>query len=201
MPWWDAGYEYYNNAGVRIVQNHDVFALKLSAGDQSKTEELTAMSSLGRAIQGLIRSLDGDFPTLSNWTADEMSYHRYYDKDLGLSYHRDNLRFVGVIAVASILGECDFMTINRRPATYVYNEELGKDVVDEWDVISEKAYRVQPRDLMLMRGMGLYDDMRAEDRPEHAVMNGRVMPRISFMLRDNDKPADVGYGFTYYNWP
>lgn len=58
-----------------------------------------------------------------------------------------------------------------------------------------------PGDVVLTRATNLYDGMVAIDRPEHAVVDARVLPRVSFMLRANSKSTDEGYGFTYYNWP
>lgn len=201
VPWEDSGDSYANNRGVKIVQNHDVFALKLSAGDRAPIERVPAMSRLAVGTEVFIRSLSSEYPSLINWTADEMSYHRYYDKEVGLSYHRDNERFTGLIAVVVIDGESEFRVIDREEVSRKYDEELGQEVVDEWFVHSEFIIPTRPGDLVLTRATGLYPDMVQADRPEHAVVNVVVLPRISFMLRDNSRPDDTNYGFRYVNWP
>ncbi len=43
VHWWDAGESYVNARNIKIIQNHDVFALKLSAGDQELVDRVPAM--------------------------------------------------------------------------------------------------------------------------------------------------------------
>lgn len=201
VRWWDAGDVYVNHRGVKIVQNHDVYALKLSAGNQGPIDDVPSMTRLTNDTQSFVQSLSSVFPSLDGWTADEMSYHKYYDRDVGLSYHRDNARFVGLIAVVALAGECDFKVIDRQPASWIFDKKLGKKVVSEWLVNYEHSYTTKPGDMVLTRATGLYAGMTDDDRPEHAVMNVRSIPRVSFMLRDNRLPLNQDYGFTYYNWP
>lgn len=201
VHWWDAGSTYANNRSVKIVQNHDVFALKLSAGDQGPVNNVPSMSRLAASTEWLINHLSIGFPNLSGWTADEMSYHRYYDNKIGLSHHRDNARFTGLIAVASIFGEADFSVIEREPLSMEYDEELGIEVVSQWLVKNELIIPTSPGDLVLTRATDLYNGMKAKDRPEHAVFNIREVPRVSFMLRANARPLEENYDFTYFNWP
>ena len=41
------------------------------------------------------------------------SFHLYDDKEIGLSRHRDNLRFIGLIAIIAISGECDLVITHQ----------------------------------------------------------------------------------------
>lgn len=201
IVWQDAGDTYTNARGVVIEQNHDVFALKLSRGSQKHRKKVPYMDQLNGATQSLVRSLEPEFPSLAAWKADEMSYHRYYEKEKGLTFHRDNKRFTGLIAVVSVLGECDFQVIDREPSLTVIDEESGKSLIKEWNWKSTYTIPTRPGDVVLTRAPGLFELMDDdEDRPEHAVMNVRVLPRISFMLRANKRPSDTGYGFQYHNW-
>lgn len=200
--WRDAGETYTNDRGVLVEQNHDVFALKLSRGDQSQRVWVPKMDQLHVATQSLVRSVGDLYPSLVKWRADEMSYHRYYDAEKGLTFHRDNLRFTGVIAVVSVLGECDFQVIDRDELEVGVDPETGKKKVLSWDWRNTYNIPTTPGDVVLTRAPGLFDEMdNDKDRPEHAVLNVRVLPRISFMLRANNKPEDSSYGFTYHNWP
>ncbi len=199
--WWDSGDNYANGRKVKIIQNHDAFALKLSAGDQSQSLRVPRMLELKEGVQTRINTLGNIFPSLLTWQADEMSYHRYYDEKVGLSYHRDNIRFTGLIAVVSVLGECDFNVVDRQPVSADYDEELDEEVVVEWDVREVHTIPTFPGDLILTRATGLFPGMSEAERPEHAVVNIRKLPRISFMLRENSRPIDTNYGFKYYNWP
>lgn len=201
VHWWDAGESYVNARNIKIIQNHDVFALKLSAGDQELVDRVPAMKKLANGTERFIRSLSNVFPSLVDWSADEMSYHRYYDSEIGLSYHRDNARFIGLIAVVSVLGEADSRVVDRQPISKKFDSELNQAVVDCWQVKDEYVIPTSPGDVVLTRATNLYDGMVAIDRPEHAVVDARVLPRVSFMLRANSKSTDEGYGFTYYNWP
>ena len=200
VQWRDAGDIYLNGRGVRIIQNHDVFALKLSEGDQSYVDRVPHMTQLMRESEQFVRTLGHRYPSLQNWEADEMSYHSYYDAEVGLSFHRDNLRFNGVIVVIALEGECDFQVIDREPLAWVFDEESGRDVVTEWTWRSTYTIPTKPGDMVLTRATGLLPGMTAQDNPEHAVMNVRVLPRKSFMVRANSKPHDQGYGFEYQNW-
>lgn len=195
VHWRDAGGTYTNNRGIEIIQNHDVFALKLSLGDPAPIAEVPRMRQLAAEAEQFVQSLGEQYNSLSGWDADEMSYHRYYDQNVGLSFHRDNLRFPGLIVVISIDGEADFQVIERDPIT----DDSG--AIIDWHWRSTYTIPTKPGDMVLTRAPGLLPDMTPDDRPEHAVVNGRVLPRISFMLRANNRPNDQGYGFEYYNWP
>lgn len=201
VPWRDAGGTYANNRGVLIEQNHDVFALKLSDGALGPVYQVPLMLQLAAETEQFVQSLADRYPLLSSWEADEMSYHRYYDAQTGLSFHRDNMRFPGLIVVIAIDGECDFQVIDREPVAWGVDPQTGKQLVSEWQWHSTYTIPTKPGDMVLTRAPGLLPDMQPDHRPEHAVMNARVLPRISFMLRANNRPADTGYGFEYYNWP
>ena len=178
VQWLDAHEVYKNNRGLTIIQNHFTFALKLSEGDQSFLDQLPETAALKERTQRFINDLSTIFPSLANWEADELSFHLYDDKEVGLSRHRDNLRFIGLIAIISISGECDLVITHQ-----------GKDI--ELPVI--------PGDLCLLRAPGLIDS-RTEVRPEHSVQNLRTDTRLSMMLRANNRPTEVIKGFKFNNW-
>lgn len=200
VHWRDAGDTYANERGVLVEQNHDTFALK-AAGDYEPIYAVPRMAELAVATEVFVQSLSDTYHSLKTWQADEMSYHRYYDERVGLSFHRDNMRFPGVIAVVAIDGECDFQVIDREPIAWKEDNETGKMMVTEWDWRSTYTTPVFPGDMVLTRAPGLLYGMKSYHRPEHAVMNVRKLPRISFMLRANNRPDDQNYGFEYYNWP
>ena len=178
VQWLDAHEEYTNARGLTIVQNHFTFALKLSAGDQSPLERLPATVALKERTQSLINDLAPIFPALADWRADELSFHLYDDREVGLSRHRDNLRFIGLVAIVALDGECDLVVTHQ-----------GQDI----------AQLVRPGDLCLLRAPGLLDS-EAELRPEHSVQNLRSATRLSMMLRANNRPAEAIEGFRFNNW-
>ena len=178
VQWLDAHEVYKNNRGLTIIQNHFTFALKLSEGDQSFLDQLPGTVALKERTQRFINDLSTIFPPLANWEADELSFHLYDDKEVGLSRHRDNLRFIGVIAIISLSGECDLVITDK-----------GKDI----------ELPVVPGDLCLLRAPGLIDS-HTEIRPEHSVQNLRSDTRLSMMLRANDRPTEAIKGFKFNNW-
>lgn len=138
------------------------------------------------------------FPNLAKWDADEISYHQYY-KELGLSAHKDNKRFWGIIAIVATHGTSDFVVYDREPLEYGFDEQLQKEVVTKWDVKSRLAVPTRPGTLLLMRATSLYEEMRSEDRPEHGVEN-TSLDRESCMIRANLRPEEYLKGFEYFNW-
>ncbi len=179
VQWLDAHETYTNLRGLQIVQNHFTFAHKLSRGDQSPLERIPATVRLYKRTEQYIQSLASIFPSLASWKADELSFHLYDDEHVGLSKHRDNLRFIGVIAIASIDGSCDL----------VISSDDG----------SETALAVEPGDLCLLRAPGLIN-ANQEIRPEHSVQHLRTPTRTSMMLRANTKPDEAIPGFRFNNW-
>ena len=178
VQWLDAHETYQNQRGLTIVQNHYTFALKLSAGDQSFLERLPKTVELKERTQQFIRGLAAVFASLATWEADELSFHLYDDREVGLSRHRDNRRFVGLVAIISIGGECDLVITHQ-----------GRDI----------NLPVAPGDLCLLRAPGLIDSP-SETRPEHSVQNLRTDTRLSMMLRANDRPTEAIKGFRFNNW-
>ena len=144
------------------------------------------MRQLAGEIEGLIRGMGFLFPSLYGWTADEMSLHRYDDPDVGLSFHKDNLRFPGLVAVATIEGESDFCIQEV--------EQLG-------EVEKTTIYRqpVRAGDLAFTRGPNLFPS-ESDIRGEHAVLNLRTPFRTSFIVRANSRPDEALVGFNYANW-
>ena len=186
VAWRDNHDRFINLRGLEVVENHTVFALKLHRGDKSKVEKVPHMRALAKNIEDLISGLDSDFPSLKGWRADEMSLHRYDNQEVGLSFHKDNLRFTGLIAVLTLEGE--------------------SDVVIKDDDGNEHVFAVGPGDLNLTRATGLYESRDENGKrinlcPEHAVMNLRTPYRTSFIARANNKPAETITGFEYDNWP
>jgi alkylated DNA repair dioxygenase AlkB len=178
VAWRDAHSTYINKRGLTIVQNHDVYALKLSRGDQSRLDRIPNLAQLYSYMHRYIRHLGRVLPGLAGWTPDELSLHRYDDAEVGLSFHKDNLRFTRLIGILSLEGECT-LAVRRDGA--------------------EQAFDAEPGDLMLLRGPGLVDS--AEDlRPEHAVVALRTPTRTSMMLRENSRPDERIPGFEFDNW-
>ena len=85
VAWRDNHDTYVNQRGLTIVQNHDVYALKLSDGDQTPLERIPVIEGTTRKMQRFVRWLAPDFPSLAAWEADELSLHCYDDADVGLS--------------------------------------------------------------------------------------------------------------------
>lgn len=181
VTWRDNHHRFVNRRGLEIVENHSVYALKLSRGDQSYIDRVPHLRALAANIQSLVRSLVKIFPSLDTWKIDEMSLHRYDDKDVGLSFHKDNLRFNGVIGVLTLEGESDV----------AIKDAYGKSHLLE----------VAPGDLNLTRATGLYAAPKGTNLcPDHAVLNLRTPHRTSFIVRDNTRPTESIPGFTYDNW-
>lgn len=177
LPWMDSRETYVNARGVTIVQNHDTFAIDLTVQDQSLLLECPAIKDVQHAVERYIGKLAKQLATLEKWKSTELSIHRY-DAQEGLSYHRDNKRFIGVVAIVSLQGESD-LWIKRA---------------DD----SEEAIETCPGDLLLLRAPGLIDDMGCEIRPEHAVH--LITPtRTSLMLRNNSRPQEPINGFRFNN--
>lgn len=178
---WRDNHKLSENKRGTVIQNHDVFALKLSRGDQRKTFRVPRMRRLAANIGELIRGFSGSFPSLSDWQEDEMSLHKYDDQEIGLSTHRDHSCFVGMIAVMTLEGASDVL---------VSNED------DVPDTIS-----VEEGDLTLMRAPGLYEPLPGKEiRPDHAVVNLKSNIRTSFIVRANNNPTEQVEGFEYDNW-
>ena len=179
VQWFDAHEVYKNNRGLTIVQNHFTFALKLSEGDQSFLDQLPRTVALKERTQQFIKKdLSTTLPSLVDWEADELSFHLYDDKEVGLSRHRDNMRFIGLIAIIAVDGECDLVITHK-----------GEDI----------KLSVTPGDLCLLRAPGLINS-DAEVRPEHSVQNLRSKTRLSMMLRANNRPTEAIKGFRFNNW-
>ena len=176
--WLDAHAKYPNQRGLIIIQNHFTFALKLSRGDQSLLERLPATVALKERTQRFINGLSAVFPSLAAWEADELSFHLYDDKEIGLSRHRDNQRFIGLVAIIALSGTCDLVVRHQ-------GQDIGRTV--------------EPGSLCLLRAPGLIDS-REEIRPEHSVQNLQTETRLSMMLRANNRPAEPIEGFQFNNW-
>ncbi len=186
VAWRDNHDEYVNQRGVTITENHTVFALKLHQGDPSWIRRVPRMRALTYEVEKLANSLSGVFPSLEGWQADEMSLHRYDDPDVGLSFHRDNLRFSGLIAVITLEGASDFA---------VRHGDSGEEV----------RFPVGEGDLALTRATGLYPQTDSKGRPvnlcpEHAVLDLKTPHRSSFIVRANTRSHESLPGFTFDNW-
>lgn len=200
VQWRDAGDTYINGRGIEVVQNHDVFALK-AGGDLEPIWNVPLMTQLAIEVEEFVQSLSDRYPALEQWRADEMSYHRYYDPKVGLSYHRDNMRFTGLIVVLTIQGESDFQVVERTPKSTEFDRDTGRQIITDWNVRNEWAIHTTPGSMVLTRATGLQAWQTTVHNPEHAVMNVSDIPRISFMVRANSRPTDRAYGFEYVNWP
>lgn len=187
VMWEDTHTEYDNIYGRRIIQNHDTFALKVGVGDQAPLQKIPRLVATAHHVQALIRGLGGVFPVLNTWTVNELSLHHYDDPELGLSPHRDNLRYMGLVAVLNVDGESD-LELSKEPAGAIH------------------ALHVRPGDLTLTRVSGIYPSYEEDGKPRnicpyHAVTNLATPTRTSFILRDNSRPEEPINGFNFFNWP
>lgn len=165
-----------------LVENHSVFALKLLQGDQSMVEKVPRMQALANNVEYFIRSLSVYFPSLEWYVADEMSLHRYDDQKVGLSFHKDNARFYGLVAIVTLEGQRDFQTMDRSGRI--------------------ETTTVREGDLHLTRVNGLYEPTGFTSNicPDHAVVNLKTPYSTSFIVRANTLPNELVPGFTYDNW-
>lgn len=185
VTWHDSHDDYLNERDMRIIQNHNSFALKLLQGDQSMVDNVPAMKALAMNIEEFVRALSAHFPNLASWHVDEMSLHRYDDPKIGLTYHKDNKRFPGIISVFTLEGTREFAVLDKDS--------------------NEHVYLVSEGDLMLTRATKLWDEVDANGKvknlcPDHRTGNLHTRFSTSFITRANDKPNEQIEGFTYDNW-
>ncbi|MEI9913859.1 MAG: hypothetical protein WDN66_02535 [Candidatus Saccharibacteria bacterium] len=177
MTWRDNHKTFINDAGRTIIQNYDVYSLRLSQGDQSPFERIPNLVGVADNVKKFVRSLGNVFPALVDWEPDDMSIHRYdKPKDVGLSSHRDHSCFKRIIAIAAIHGTADYL-IDDEP-----NFE-----------------RVFAGDLLLLRAPGLIRSDK-DTRPFHSVSGIYTAGRISLTLRDDDGPDSLPERYHYENW-
>jgi hypothetical protein len=190
LPWQD-NHEDIQNARFTVVQRHDVYALKLSAGDQAPVERLPRLRALTNNIGQMIVELSDVFPALIDYVPDEMSLHRYDEPEVGLSFHKDNVDFFGLVAVLTTDGSKDL----------VIRTEDGQEI----------PHFTQPGDLMLTRVNQLYPhpkkytDHEGKQKdvnicPDHGVYNVSKPYSTSFIVRANSLPQYQIKGFRYANW-
>lgn len=180
VAWRDNHTVHRNQRGVDIHQNYDAYSLKLGRGDQEMVAKIPTLRELVLSIENLIRfDLAQYYPALISWHADELVLHRYDAHRTGLTHHRDQRRFWGIIAV---------MTLE------------GKGILDVQDGDNHVSTVVKAGDLTLMRAPDLYPS--DEDiRPMHGVDSHEGHTRTSLVIRA-DRQADKQFdGFTYDNWP
>jgi hypothetical protein len=184
VKWRDNRGSHVNARGANIVQNYDVFALKLRVGEQSIREKLPVLMGLVGAIENLVANdLAEYFHVLQTWQADEASVHRYDPGRVGISHHYDQTRFWGVIPMATLDGERELSVIGHHETQTVIDTTAG--------------------DLLLMRAPGLYASPASVDiRPKHAVDNRHIDDGSTSLLLRADKEFDRQHdGFSYHNWP
>jgi hypothetical protein len=178
VAWHNSHATYENKRQLTIVQNYDTFALKLSQGDQRPLQRLPYIRTTIDMIRRHVKDMSVAIPTLRSWTPDEASIQRYDNAEVGLSFHKDNLRFFGLIAILSLDGVCDLAI--QRPHMTSY-------------------YTAQPGDLMLLRASTLVNT-HEDLRPEHAVLNLQTPTRTSLTVRANDRPDEAIPDFHFTNW-
>ena len=177
VAWRDVHSTYVNARGLTIVQNHDAYALDLVRGSHEPLKRLGSLAVVAAKVMDYVGELAQEIPTLKDWTPTEQSLHRYDDPDIGLSFHKDNLRFRGLIPIVTIEGSCD-LAVRHPDGTVHY-------------------VATEPGDLVALRAPGLTTE--TDDRPEHAVVNLRTPTRTSMMLRHNNRPYDDLPGFDFDN--
>lgn len=186
VPWRDNHHVFTNVRGIEVVENHLVFALKLHRGDQTFVNRVPELRRLAADVESFFRGLSDSFPILSDWTADEMSMHRYDDPHVGLSFHKDNPRFRGMIAIIELEGERDFA---------VKTPDGEEHFIPMW-----------PGRMIINRAQGFYDAPVDENGksvnicPDHGVYNLRTPTSTSFIVRANNDPSYQVKGFEYDNW-
>lgn len=184
VPFTDAHREYENVRGLHIIQNHDLYALKRGIGDQQPFDRLTASLTTMYRIRKLVHRLGSPaLPGAVKWAPNELSFHRYDVQELGLSFHRDNLRYLGVVAIYSIEGSCEFWTR-----------------MDEFDDEPVK-HSMLPNDLMLLRASRLLPPPQIDLCPDHMVGKLITPTRTTMMVRQNSRPSEPVEGFDFTNWP
>lgn len=178
VQWLDAHATYVNDRGLTIVQNHNTFALRTDARDQSYFDRIPATVAMQERIRTYVQRMGSRFPFLRHWIETEVSFHKYDRPDIGLSFHRDNNRFVGVVAALAIHETCE-LAIRHKDLEFVYT--------------------VRPGDLTLFRGPKIID-FEGEIRPEHEIRNIQGPTRTSMMMRMNRIPNQPLKGFLFNNW-
>lgn len=195
VQWRDNHHDSDHPRWGRLVENHTVFALKLDRGKKSHEFRVPRLRQLREETVDFIRGLGTIFPSLVDFTPDEMSLHRYDDAEVGLSFHVDNLRFRKVVGVVRLEGEGEFQYLNRKL------EKGEQPNEQDIEVVAAKA-----GDLILTRVSGLHELRRDErgklinDCPDHRVVNQKTPFVTSFMVRENSIPDENPNGFTYENW-
>ena len=197
VQWRDNHHRSSHPRHGELIENHDVLALKLDRGDHRWEYRVPRMQQLCVETVQFIRSLGAVFPSLFDYTPDEMSLHRYDDAEVGLSFHVDNERFRKLVAVVRLEGENEFQ--------YLSKPHQKGDVITPQNihVIAAKA-----GDLILTRVPGLHELKWREDAPnrvvndcpDHRVVNQKTPHATSFMIRENSVPHLNPNGFTYENW-
>lgn len=175
VPWRDNHTTYDNDAGRRIIQNYDVYSLRLDQGDQSPLEAMPNTVEISKRVETFVKSLGLILPPLVGWEPNEMSLHRYDDYDVGLSPHHDHTCFTELIAIVSLYGACD-----------IELDEFALKMMKEGD-------------LLLLRAPGLIESDE-EVRPMHGVVNLYTQTRVSMSLRVNKDPTKLPKSYTYDNW-
>lgn len=179
LPFMDSHETYMNQRGLTIVQNHDTFAVDLNDPEHRRlTDPRPHIGAVRQKVEAQVSHLAQHLAGLQEWRPTELSIHRY-DAEEGLSYHRDNRRFIGLIAIVSLQGESDLNIRNSEG--------------------EETAIATEPGDLLLLRAPGLIPgDDKEELRPEHAVRL-KTDTRTSLMLRQNKRPHQKIPGFKFNN--
>ena len=182
LPWYKQT-GFMNKAGKWIDQNFEVFALKLTRGDQETYAHMQAYHSLaGFVTENVVEPLAEHFPSRETWGADELSSQRYPDKVGELSWHFDLERHTGIIAICSVDGQA---VLSAQTRLGVFNFEL------------------HPGDIAVLRAPGLFDAGLVDGpfRPRHAVTEILGdQPRTSITIRDNNLPDTKPDRFEYANW-
>lgn len=186
VAWRDNHHDSEHPRHGRLIENHTVFALKLDRGDKRWEYRVPRIRQLRDETVRFIQSLGSIFPSIVEFSPDEMSLHRYDDQETGLSWHRDNLRFRGLIAVMRLEGVSDFQVLDDNDNVHTMTAKAG-------DLILTRATGLN----------GLHHDAEGKlinDCPDHQVVNAQTSFVTSFMLRQNSRPAENANGFDYENW-
>lgn len=179
VAWRDNRTSHHNQRGVVIYQNYDAYSLKLRSGNQEMVTRIPVLGGLVQSVENLVRfDLAQYYPALTEWRADEMVLHRYDAHKTGITHHRDQRRFWGIIAVMTLQGKG------------IFSVQHG----DQSESIVAKA-----GDLTLMRAPGLYESTD-DIRPMHGVDSYQDSSRTSVVIRADRRADEKFDGFTYDNW-
>ena len=142
----------------RVRQSGDLARVRPHEPSLPRLDELTT------ALEQAIRR--SGVPGSERFLANEAMFQRYEVSHVGVSAHRDQGFYRGVVAVFTLEGSAPFAILDK----------VSEDPIDEW--------ATEPGDLYLLAGGGLGD---ADRRPLHRVEGPVAGRRVSLTLRMKER--------------